>query len=515
MGRERGAVSHLAWPSPVTWSRATRRRARLRDIVAGHAQAYATGGVVLPVFEPADKWLRPTRATGSLVVYGFVAVAVPAGALLLRLASEPTAIAAYLLLAAYAVLGPAPAIRAVALVWLFDLLNPGLAPPVPSGAVFGFLVLSTAAVSVIARGGAAFRRPRLDVLPIATVGLGTLLVFHALVVSPIKDVSVLKAASWTIAMATLLGAWSGLGPDERRKLSRDLFVGLAAVLILSLPLMVLPVGYLRNGMGFQGVLSHPQAFGATMALLCAWATAQLLEKSPPNTATLVVAGLAFVSVVLSESRTGGFALILGLGLSILGYKLLGRRRGEPSLPGLRHVRLLAVLWLTGLGLLVVAPLVTQQAWQFVTKSDRAEVASIGEAYEDSRGRLIDEMMANIDTEPWLGIGFGIASDPSTMRVEREPLFGLPVSAPIEKGVTPIAVVEELGIVGAAFVAFWLVAVLRGAIASGLGPLSVTLTVLALNMGEAVLFSPGGMGLLLILMLAWGATGDREAVHSER
>lgn len=41
--------------------------------------------------------------------------------------------------------------------------------------------------------------------------------------------------------------------------------------LLSLPLLVHPLGYLRNGTGFQVILNHPQVFGPTMALLCAWA----------------------------------------------------------------------------------------------------------------------------------------------------------------------------------------------------------------------------------------------------
>ncbi len=76
-----------------------------------------------------------------------------------------------------------------------------------------------------------------------------------------------------------------------------------------------------------------------------------------------------------------------------------------------------------------------------------------EAYDLSRGSLIDEMWQNITEHPLAGIGFGIGSDPSEMEIERDPVFRLPIGAPIEKGVLPIAVVEELGIIGALPTAF--------------------------------------------------------------
>src|SRR5690606_11413311 len=100
-----------------------------------------------------------------------------------------------------------------------------------------------------------------------TILLGLFFIVHAVLFSSVVDVSVLKAVSWTLAMATLIAAWRGLNDEERIALADRVFRGLTLLMIVSLPLLVLPVGYLRNGTGFQGVLNHPQAFGPTMALL--------------------------------------------------------------------------------------------------------------------------------------------------------------------------------------------------------------------------------------------------------
>ncbi len=135
-----------------------------------------------------------------------------------------------------------------------------------------------------------------------------------------------------------------------------------------------------------------------------------------------------------------------------------------------------------------------------------------EAYDRSRGSLIAQMRENIYEHPWTGIGFGVASDPSTMLINHDPVFGLPVGASVEKGVAFVAIVEELGILGAALVGLWVFALLRGAARSGIAPFAVVLTILFLNMGESTFFSPGGFGLLSLLLLGWAFTCDHTDVE---
>ncbi len=37
---------------------------------------------------------------------------------------------------------------------------------------------------------------------------------------------------------------------------------------------------------------------------------------------------------------------------------------------------------------------------------------------------------------------------------------------------------------------------------GMAPLAVVLTILLMNLGEAVFFSPGGMGMLQLILIGW-------------
>lgn len=423
-------------------------------------------------------------------------------ALALRLASEPTANASYLLLAGYALLGRAHIIRALAFSWLFSMISTGLAPEATAAAVGRYAVLFAAAGSAMLHAGFIIRNTRVRPFTLFTLVLGAFIIGHSLMFSPMADVSVLKGLSWTLAMATLVSAWLGLSEAQRELLAQELFWFLVVILVVSLPLVATPLGYLRNGTGFQGILNHPQAFGPTMALLCAWATARMLGEARPPWWLLGVMGTSLAGILMSEARTAGLAMVLGVGLSaLLGPSFAGRSIGQ-MVVGLKSGRVWTVIVCMVLAAVAMAPLIASKLENYITKSGRADVGGLAAAYEHSRGRLMEQMQENIAEHPFTGIGFGIASEPWRMEVSRDPFLGLPVGAAIEKGVVPLMVVEELGVFGAVLVGLWIVRLLRGSAHSGLAPLAVCFVALMLNMGEATLFSPGGFGLLSLILFAW-------------
>jgi hypothetical protein len=175
-----------------------------------------------------------------------------------------------------------------------------------------------------------------------TVLLGLFFIVHALLFSPIVDVSVLKSVSWTLAMATLIAAWLGLREEERSAVADNIYIGLVVLMIVSLPLLALSVGYLVNKTGFQGVLNHPQAFGSTMALLGAWAASRMLGKRQPPWSAVALVGACLVLVLLSEARTAGFALVLGVGSAAVLAPSVSGRSVRAVLPGLRSKRVYLV-----------------------------------------------------------------------------------------------------------------------------------------------------------------------------
>ncbi|HEY1070151.1 MAG TPA: O-antigen ligase family protein [Thermomonas sp.] len=426
----------------------------------------------------------------------------------LRMISPVTAGLAFFLLAAYALTGRAQAVQALGMSWLFSMLSPGIAPQPEMAALGRYAVLAAAALSVLLRSGRKTAEGGVPVnrLVLVTILLGTGIVAHASLFSAVRDVSVLKAVSWMVAVATLLSAWSGLGDEARQRLERQLFGGLVALLLASLPLVVSGRGYLVNGTGFQGVLAHPQAFGPTMALLAAWLASRIVAEPRPPWRLVALFVISLVLIALSEARTAGLGLVLGLAVAALSGRVLARRKLRDFLPGLRSRRVQLIVGLGLLAVIAAGPLLGDKVATFVAK--RGSSSNLVEAYDRSRGAKVDEIWANIREHPLRGIGFGVASDPFSMEIARDPVLGLPTGASIEKGVLYLAIWEELGLLGIMAVLAWLWLLVRRAALGGMTPLAVCLTALAMNFGEATLFSPSGMGMLTLVLLTWSATARR-------
>ena len=423
----------------------------------------------------------------------------------LRMASSGTANLSYFLIAAYALTGRTQAIQALALSWLFTMINPAIAPEASLASIGRYLVILTAAISVGWRGVSRGAGVSIKKLNLLTLCLGVLLLVHSLLFSAVVDVSVLKVVAWVVVMLTLLSAWQGLTVAQRVALFDQLQWGLIWLMLLSLPLLAIPsIGYLVNGTGFQGLLSHPQSFGPTVALVGVLVGGRILGEPKPAWLDIALLWICLVLVVLSEARTAGLAMVLGLlGSALLSpvFAGLSRRR---MLPGLRSRRFQTVALMAVVGVIVAGPLLTERLSSYLLK--RSDATSMIGAADASRGALIEKMFVNIQNNPLTGIGFGIASEPEYMVVVRDPVLGLPISALVEKGVMPVAVVEELGVFGAAAIMGWFLVVLRRGARSGVSQFAVLLTLVLVNFGESMFFSVGGMGMLLLILLAGAVTG---------
>lgn len=427
-------------------------------------------------------------------------------ALSLRLASWDTADYSYLLLTGYALLGPAQAIQALGMSWLFVMLSEGVAPLASDVPWEKYLVIAGAALSVVLHNALGTRMIVIGRPVLYSLALGVVLTFHSMMFSPMPDLSILRAVLWMVVAVTLLSAWTGLDAQARERIERQLFGGLMILVLASLPLAFSEIGYLRNGTGFQGVLSHPQAFGPVVAIMGAWVAGRMLSISRPRWRDIVFFGLCLVLIVMSEARTAGLALVLGLVSAMLVSPWIAGIPRRLLMPGLGSRRLHAIGLIAVIGVVAASPGLSSIFENYVQK--RSDAEDLFEVIHLSRGPLMEAMIANIQEEPLTGIGFAIASDPFSIEIERDPILGLPLSGTIgiEKGVMPIALLEELGVFGFSVVALWVWLMVRRAVKTGVVAFAVMVTLLFTNLGESTLFFPGGMGLLMLILLAWAVTG---------
>ena len=401
----------------------------------------------------------------------------------------------YFVLAGYAFFGRAQVIQSLAILWFFSFIGPAITEDPSAAHLLRYVTIGGAAVSLLLQNYKDNSYKSVSLPVFATLFLSVFIVVHSMSFSLMVDVSILKAISWLTVVGVLLSAWTSLDYLERARLEMQLFGGLAVLMLMCLPLVFMEIGYIRNGYAFQGISGSSQSWGLIMAILGSWLIGRLFERVKYRWFEIILLVLSLILLVMSATRTAGLALFLAAFGSLIIFAFT-----RVSL--LSFIRTLAVVSAISM---VSWFSFSDQLTTFMYKKD--SVSNVLEIGEVSRGVLVFPMIKNISENPMTGIGFGVASRPSMRYSRRDSLFGLPISSPVEKGVTPIAALEELGLPGLLLVLLWTWIMIRRSFRSGFAPFVVLSTVMFTNLGEASMFSAGGMGLLLLIALAWAVTGD--------
>ena len=333
------------------------------------------------------------------------------------------------------------------------------------------------------------------------------------------SISYLKIANY---IAFIVGIWIGTRnlqrtPTELRRL-RVFMLGVAVFIILgSFATLAFPsVAYFQNAgeliktegveyadevfksikkdIGvtyFAGVTNQSQCLGPILAALINWLAADMLfveKRMAPFHAGLIAIGLG--ELALTHSRTGMLAFFCGaavISTIILPHIQISRRLKN-------HVRNLIM---TGMVMLFLAAIVSQilhgAVTSFVRKGNDAasgEASLIG-ALIHSRLGLIEENLNDFKYNPVMGCGFQVAYYHPYLYGRRK---GLILSAPIEKGILPLMVLGEGGLVGLAVFLVFVCMFYSGCKKKHLFVTMALFTVLLMsNFGEADFFSPGGIG----------------------
>ena len=321
----------------------------------------------------------------------------------------------------------------------------------------------------------------------------------SILTSPAVAVSIMKAATLAVVASGVLIASQRLTPVEARSLGTWLRTLALVVTALSLLTLVRPgIAHLPNSDLLNGILSQSQALGAFLAPFAAASLAQWILARQLTTSIRKITWCAIVGcTLLTLSRTAALATMLGLAFAVIGGAAGNKRAG-----GADARRALGLVVLLSLVLLVVelaTGRVLSSVAHFALKGSQA---SVGEAFEASRGGLVITQLHNFMSSPWIGHGFGVYADgvfPSGVKM----FAGIPVSAPVEKGVLPTAVLEETGIVGFVCLAYLIYTLVRSVWRRvSHAVVAMLIACLFVNLGEAILLSPGGMGLHIWLLMGW-------------
>lgn len=429
--------------------------------------------------------------------------------MILRALSGPTGFLAYLLIAVYGWRSPRHTVEALLLSFFLTLANTALFGSISDGGTGRYIVIFSLAAAMFARLSAR-KEARFNKLVMATSLLGGYIVLHGILFSVVPFISILKGVLWSMAMLTILVSFSSIAENEFRLLERHIYNFLGFLVLLSLLVYAtVPAGTMLPYPYLRGVLAHSQATGVMAAMLSVWAFSRTLTSPRSNIWDTALFACSIVTVFFSGTRTG----LVGVMLCVLALLLISSARGNRPMRQFFR-RLNNPIAGVGIGIIAVIAavnggMILAAFGEFFSKSHGAQ--NLVSAYAASRGDLIATMLENIRADPFVGLGFGIASDPSSMSVQK--VFGIPISAVVEKGVTHISVVEELGLIGALFVIYWIALIIFNAFGAQLAQLGLVLSIVLLNFGEAALFSAGGSGLLQILLLGYASYRMRGARSS--
>ena len=400
---------------------------------------------------------------------------------------------ALVLLSVWALTGVRQSVQAISLSVIIKFLNPGLYDFPSETGVLAWLVVICASMRLLATVNMSHAKILSPFLM-----FGAVVAALAFISSPNITVSLMKLLSFTvISTAIIVGMKSA---DEELVGSWVVwFFSLAvAVILLSLVTFKFPeIGYYRNGSGFQGILNHPQVFGTWLSPILVWLFFSLLqEKSRISAILVVIIFVIFMLIILSETRTAMASVILSI-LLTLWVSIVSIRRIRFSLSKLR-IALLTILGFFTIGFgLVFSDRLYVEIQDYVLKRSEKNIEA---SFYYSRGIGIEQQWNNFLDKPLTGNGFGVY--PSGYLPPNAATFlGIPISAPVEKGFLPTALLEEVGLIGAVLFIWLLYMLFLHVKESGdVRYISMFFACLFINVGEAVFFSVGGVGLYYWLLI---------------
>ena len=277
------------------------------------------------------------------------------------------------------------------------------------------------------------------------------------------------------------------------------------VLVASAMFLLAGLGFERNGRGFQGIFIHPQTFGPLMAVVTAWFGGIWLVAKRSSILAPTLLGVSLIFIYLSQARTGLAALLLGGGLAYLIATLsslqIPNKQRFYQLAGVSTVALILLALLNPSG-------VEEVVLSFIQKRETSSTEVAG-LFQESRGFLVDASLLNFAEHPLFGIGLGVPTNYEEVDIsDYQSIAGIPISASVEKGFLPAAIVEEMGVLGTLFTIVLLLMII-GRISRRFSfmTLWLVLSALLINIGEAVLFSVGGLGIFVWIIVGLTYSND--------
>lgn len=265
---------------------------------------------------------------------------------------------------------------------------------------------------------------------------------------------------------------------------------------------------------FCGMTNQSQCLAVMLPVTMSWLACDMffVEKRLTKFHLLTIAvGLPLVYMTRSRSAfltsVVAACLIYGYCLKKVNLRPSVRRKLKSAMMGL------GVLVILGAGAMEVKSHAITR-WLRKTEDVAGDRRGFGEAFTASRMGLVETSLADFRSNPLFGTGFQVME---YMKYAFKGEKGLILSAPIEKGVLPVMVLGETGIIGSLFFWIFIATFYAGCVKKRLYCCATLHTVFFVtNMAESTYFSPGGMGgYLWVMCVGGGFVIDTIALYHRR
>lgn len=265
---------------------------------------------------------------------------------------------------------------------------------------------------------------------------------------------------------------------------------------------------------FNGLTMHSQMLAPVVSILATWVLCDMLlvaqKFSKLHIAILVVSP---VLLYLSRSRGGFFTFVVVIFLT--GFVCLPRARISRQHRNhlvMAFIGIIVAMFIGGAVLEIKDN--TFSKWLRKTEDVRGDTRSLGEAVTSSRMFLIENNMDDFYRNPFLGMGFQVT--PYLREAYRSGMITW-FSAPVEKGVTPVVVLGETGLLGGLVFLVFLVSFYATCIKRRyLALMNLFTCMFVANLADSTMFSPAGLGGFLWVVACVGGFGiDLIAIRMAR
>lgn len=242
---------------------------------------------------------------------------------------------------------------------------------------------------------------------------------------------------------------------------------------------------------FVGLLNHSQTFAGVAGCCLGWTVCDMLfVEGRLRWQHGILIALMPLLIFKTRSRMGLF-IMMSFSLVLYLYTMSHVKMAKAWKNRINGI--LTSIIIIGVLALAVGEIRHKTVSRWLRKSDSVVTDERGltEAITASRQGLVAKNMHDFEYNRLLGCGFQV--DFSHIgRYKGKP--GIIITAPLEKGILPLMVLGETGILGALFFVLFLSNFFTQCIRLRLwSTLTLFVTLFASNMAEATFFSPGGAG----------------------